>query len=371
LPEDMIESPGPQIGPDFSYNGIDDEEGAGYKKIGEGVMSLSKDIDLDDLGRSYDRIIKKIMLGGSSRRFGEDVEREASIMFGLVVNHLQNERRKELDRELAYNKDNLNRFEKREIHSSYKEMAMRDSDWMYSVEEMIYENRKNPEVIKKFWQDYEKFYADLEREKENKDIFDDERARDKIKFGILAELAAKDLLKKVEDVAKELKIPGFESLRIEIQDSSARDDVTFKTDFYARVSYMGIEKMIPVQVKSCNISTGVSSYEDETSDKDRKRFVLDNVFERLGKDAKFSESQLSQRGYKGTTFKRKKRFINSALGDHQKDEGYFIIIPRGSEKKEGEFLHEDGTVSGTVEKEFIQKFFKDIFKIDYEKYKNN
>lgn len=363
-----LKTPGPQ-GPDFSYNSYGETEDVEYEKIGEDIMKLSKDIDLDDLGRSYDRIVRKIILGGNRRRYGEEVEREASIMFGLVVNHLQNERRKELNSELTYNKDNLNKFEKKEIYSSYKEMAMRDSDWMYTVEEMIYENRENPEVIRKFWQDYERFYVELEGKEENRGMFDDERARDRIKFGVLAELAAKDLLEKVEDIAREMKIPGFESLRIDVEDSSAKDDVIFKTDFYVRVFYKGSEKRIPVQVKSCNISTEVSSYEDETSDKNRKRFVFDNIFQRLGKDSKFSENLLSQKGYKGTTFRRKRGFINRALKDHQKDEGYFIIIPRGFERKEGEYMHEDGTVSAIVEQEFMRKFFRDIFKIDYDKYK--
>ena len=207
------------------------------------------------------------------------------------------------------------------------EMALADSKWMKEIAEYITENRNDPEKIKIFWQQYDSFFLKFEEQNE-KDLFSDKRERDTrrgpeiTKRGILAEIAAMDLLKEMAE-----NIKGCRNAKIEV--STEEDDVGEQIDFFLTITMrdkkINATLKIPVQVKSCNLS----SFAGKKAPAEKVEFVFKNMINTEGtrEETKYNLKY----SYQEIIKEKIENFFNENKNTKGKghSDGIFIILPYG------------------------------------------
>ncbi len=264
----------------------------------------------------------------------EDIKKYTEFAISEKNNFLQDLKRLKIDR------DNPNKEEKELL----KEMALKDTEWMGDAIEYIRKNKDNPEEIEKFWKEYDKTFLSFKEHENNKDFtkrYSIEQGPEVVKRGILAEIAAMDLLKEL--------VNGFKGCKkVEIEYSTPEEDVYDKIDFFLIVTLEnGRIKRIPVQVKSCNISGFTNNYSNIKELERKTRFVLDNVINtdetkniRIDKKYKY-QVRAGKRMNEFFGIEKNKNGIKINKG------GFFVILPNG--KMNPKFLNPQDESGKTTE----------------------
>jgi hypothetical protein len=206
------------------------------------------------------------------------------------------------------------------------EMDKRSSSWMDDIAQYIIDNRDNPSKIDDFWKTYDEIYSSCSEVSKHQ--------AESRKYGILAQVAAMDLVK---DMAKEIKDQSGLDVKISIDLSTPEEDVKDKVDFWAIVQYHEKTKQIPCQVKSLDLRGG--------DERGKERFVSQNIVsfaKRRVRDANFSHLEEKMEEF----FKK-----------HA--EGLFIILPRYKDKT----ITQQGGVSEKVASVFSKRVIEsdDLF----------
>lgn len=164
----------------------------------------------------------------------------------------------------------------------------RDSERIGHIIEYIKQSRTSTEGVSNinaFWANfktifYEEAYNRTRRNKTGKQDRWKEGHRysspEMIKNGILGEMAAGDLLRglNVYFTDPENEEPGFENIdfsqvKIRVEESTVEEDVLERTDLKLKISYKGMEFVLPVQVKCAYM---------QNSDSQKARFLKNTPF---------------------------------------------------------------------------------------------
>jgi len=206
-------------------------------------------------------------------------------------------------------------------------MNLRDSRRIDRIRSFIVANRNNPEKIKAFWSDFKTVFYD---EKGARKRGCEYQTPTRIKWGILGELAAAELLKGEEDYLQDPEFSeddsqrfrdiDFSRIRISVEEATPEEDVLQQTDLKLHISYEDKEFILPVQVKCKYL---------ESMDSEMGDFIAENacILSRHGIDfdAPYGED------------------INRFFSKYPK--GVFMVIPRGCD---GYDIGEDGFPSNKL-----------------------
>lgn len=213
------------------------------------------------------------------------------------------------------------------------EMALADAECMGNFIKYIRENKEDKEKIKELWQRFDEFYLSFNEQVDKEELigkYDIRKKPEDIKRGILAEIAAMDLL---EEMANNFE--GCE--KVEIEYSTPEDDVHKKIDFFLVVTFENGEVIeIPVQVTSCNLSAPANNSLDKNNKtglnikKERKEldkkidFVLSNAIH-TSKTVESIEINSDYKYQKVIEDKMEKFF-------DENEDGVFVFVPYGKVK---------------------------------------
>lgn len=203
------------------------------------------------------------------------------------------------------------------------EMDMRNAEWMDGIGDFVLENRDKPEVIKQFWKRFDQIFA--------ASTFLDKKTGEKLKYGVLAQVAAMDLIGKLETSAREAT---RKNISIKIEKSTPEEDVLGKIDFWSVIECGDRQKKIPCQVKSLDIK-------NETNRK--LEYVSYNIIN-------FSTPNNQNLAYEYPGENKIAEYFKKNPG-----EAIFIILPRLGTQ----LIKENGTVREDVEKVFDKKAIGD------------
>ncbi|MEA1937131.1 MAG: hypothetical protein U9N04_03395 [Patescibacteria group bacterium] len=311
------------------------------------------EVDLENPAAAVEEIIQ-CLLEQENIEISEDIKKYIEFAVSEKTNFLRNLKRLEIDR------DNPNREEKKLL----REMALEDAEWIGDVVEYIRENRDNPKEIENFWEEYDKTFLSFKEHKNNKNFtekYNIEQGPEVVKRGILAEIAAMDLLEKMAN--------GFEECeKDEIEYSTPEEDVHKKIDFFLVMTFKNRRiKKIPVQVTSCDLSTPINNPLNE-----KKKTGLDKKREREGLDRKI-EFVLRNTIHTGVTaedieinpnYNYQKRIEDKMKKFFDENEsGVFVFVPYGEviedkidsikgEHARKKCVHENGKPSGMLKNHF-------------------
>ncbi len=213
------------------------------------------------------------------------------------------------------------------------EMALADAECMGNFIKYIRKNKKDEGKIKELWQRFDEFYLSFNEQVDEEELtgkYDIRKKPENIKRGILAEIAAMNLLEET--------INNFEGCeKVEIEYSTPEDDVYKKIDFFLVLTLKNGEVVeIPVQVTSCDLSAPIDDPLDEREKtgldikRERKRldkkigFVLGNTIH-TSETARGIEINPNYKYQKWVEDKMKKFF------DENKS-GVFVFVPYGEVK---------------------------------------
>ncbi len=196
------------------------------------------------------------------------------------------------------------------------EMNLRDSRRLDRIKNFILANRGDAEKIKAFWSDFDSVFR---QERGARKWRCEYQTPTRIKWGVLGELAAAELLNNMEAYFHDpryasddrLRFRGidFSKIRIRVENATPEEDVLQQTDLKLHISYEGKEFTLPVQVKCKYL---------ESMDSEMGDFINENacILSRHGisREAPYGED------------------INRFFRKYPK--GVFMVIPRGCESYE-------------------------------------
>ncbi len=353
LPEDMVEAPGPRIGPDFLD--VKSEKEKSKEKLEEiKKVILETEIDLLSPANSY-RLLAKELEGRGL--FKDELKHDVNLFFNQKLVYL-------------YNKENLKGKHAETTEEALKkntEAAFAGAKSMHdTIEnlEKIEESGGNDAQIQEYWDAKKTFHLDL-IEKDTEHLYKKEKMLlenllNAQKYGALAEKAVRDLIKKSSLYIKEmiekdetLKNSYPDGLIIKVTEASIKDDVYSAIDFYVEVVLDGESIYFPVQVKCGNIDV------KHGEDKETQDYIMKNLVRLVGDEDRFRCNKNSCYYEKKTTIKLNK-FVEKALANNGYEKGLYTILPRGKE-----MLKENGDVDEEVEKKFMEQFTKKISDLIY------
>ena len=245
------------------------------------------------------------------------------------------------------------------------EMALADAECMGNFIKYIRENREDKEKIKELWQRFDEFYLSFNEQVDEEDLtneYDIRKKPEDIKRGILAEIAAMNLLEEAVSNFKECE-------KVEIKHSTPEDDVYKKIDFFLIVTFENGEVIeIPVQVTSCDLSTptnntlnrkkktGLEIKKEREKLDEKIEFVLSNTIH-TSETANGIETKNLNYRYQKKIIDKMKQFFN------ENEDGFFVFVPCGKviedkivsvggEKTRKECIYENGDPSRMVKDHF-------------------
>jgi hypothetical protein len=271
--------------------------------IEKSLIYKKSEINFQNWNKKAEEIWRGIEEAGLAVRGGQE---ELMIFMEIALSGVQEEALKGL-------MDNPQKINER------LELYERSSGWMNRIEDDILSKRNNPEDIKEFWK---RFCAilDTEQVKMGTDM----------KYSILAQIAAKDLMLGIEGILKN-KIGKGQKYKIKIIDATPEEDVLKSVDFWIELSAKAGTKKVPCQVKHLNV---------ECNTKNKLRYLESNMVNcgyPVGNES--LEYDYPQ-----------ERALFRFFDMHS--EGIFIILPQ----------YRDQTIfdDGGVNKDILNKFQKDI-----------
>lgn len=315
------------------------KEEVALKLVKERINEIK--VDLENPAEAVTEIIKD--LEEENIEISEYLEKYIKFAVSEKTNFLRDLRR------LKINKDNPSGKEIKKL----KEMALGDAEWMGNAVEYLRENKDNPEEIEKFWQEFDETFLSFKEHQNNKDFankYSIKQGPEVIKRGILAEVVAMNLLEELVSDFKGCK-------KVEIKHSTPEQDVYKKIDFFVKITFereLIIE--VPVQVKSCNISTFANRGSNKKELKGKLEFVLDNI---INTNETERNVMIGKSEYQIRARNRMKEFFRENKG------GIFIILPYGNlnpellnfqnkNKKTAEgCLNKNGTPSEALRNRFL------------------
>lgn len=215
------------------------------------------------------------------------------------------------------------------------EMNMDDSAFIKEIRQYIEEN---PQEAEEFWKEFSAVFKEEGGRHRNK-LSGEFNTAEKIKSGVLGELAGKQLFSEEQFLA-ELKENleyliiseisqrnrgyadgsgnvNFGGIEISVEESDTEQDVFGKADFLIKISYGNEDIELPVQIK-CIYSHGERKKEEEDIKKNTCSFSHSSFL---------ANEQLN---------KKRRQFFN------QNKDGIFVILPRGFDNLE---ISDDGEPS--------------------------
>jgi|GEM_PF-3806626 hypothetical protein len=242
----------------------------------------------------------------------------------------------------------------RELQETIIEINKRDAQRINAIIEYIRHNRTSTEGLKNintFWKNfkdifYEEKYERNRRSRSEKQKSGREGCRydspEKIKNGILGEIAARDLLEGLEDyfTDPENNEPGYEGIdfsriKISAENSTIEEDVLEQTDLKLHISYKDMDFALPVQVKCAFL---------ENSDSYKAKFM---------EDAPFILSRHNIGTYE--PYGEEIRKFYKKYGDWG---GAFMLIMHGCDKRE---IGNDGFPSHEMRLRFYEATKREIY----------
>lgn len=191
------------------------------------------------------------------------------------------------------------------------EMNLRDSRRIDRIMSFIQANRSNPEKVKAFWADFNSVFREESGARKWRCEY---QSPNRIKWGILGELAAMELLKGAEDYFQDPEFSADDSLRfrgidfskisIDVENATPEEDVLQQTDLKIHISYEDKEFTLPVQVKCKYL---------ENMDSEMGNFISENA-------CILSRHGISREAPYGKDIER---FFSKY------PKGVFMVIPRG------------------------------------------
>lgn len=128
---------------------------------------------------------------------------------------------------------------------------IKDAQCMEDVKDFIKKNENNPEEIKLYWLNFAKL---MDKRREEGECTDSFYNSNRLKNGILGEVAAERLLLGFRDFVKQsdkiIANPGLGLINFSIEKSTSKQDALEQADFFAVFVYEDKQFRIPVQVKN-------------------------------------------------------------------------------------------------------------------------
>jgi len=279
------------------------------------IAEIDEPITLDNFREKQEELLEKVKENGF---YQEDAERQISAYMGNRVAALGEHRRQDLA---------MNPEKRRDV----SQLDLNHSQWMQSTEDFVETFQDNPEEIRNYWADFDKVFANGRPEvRKNADTF---------KYGALAQVAAKGLMRELGAVLKKEYNVNAE---VRTEHSTAEEDIADKVDFWTVVRFNNREKRIPCQVIFIDIGTTVTQDNREGSD-----FVKENI-------VNFQNPDLRNSRYGNRRVKEKiENFFR--INDKKSKISAFITLPKAGNVS----ILDNGTVNDSVRNTFIGNAMRD------------
>lgn len=277
--------------------------------IMEALAQREEPITLDNYREVQEELLEKVRDSGLEH---EDAEKQISAYVGNRVAALGEQRRLDLS---------VNPEKRRDV----SQLDLAHSEWMQNAEDFVEAFRDNPEEIKNYWADFKTVFDKCSPELA--------KMSDTLKYGALAQVAAKGLMRELGDtLKKEFNVKAD----IRTEHSTAEEDIVDKVDFWTIVNLNHREKKIPCQVVYIDIGTSVTQ-----DNKEGSNFVKENC-------VNFENPDLRNSRYGNQRVKDK---INNffKLNEKKYKISAFIALP----KNRNVSILDNGTVIDAIRKVFV------------------
>jgi len=218
-----------------------------------------------------------------------------------------------------------------------REMNLADAEFIKGIAAHVEEY---PEYATPFWADFKKiFNQEKRREKHYRN--GQMNTAEKIKSGVLGELAGKKLFENTRDQLLENKgsfITGFKNLHIKIMESDSKQDVFSMSDLFIEVNDNGHISRLPVQVKCAYIGD---------AEKYKENFVKNNICT----IQYYNEDENEYVKNENPLARERSRFFK------EKEAGVFVILPRGSKDFD---IDDTGVATEELRKSFNQELRREL-----------
>lgn len=201
------------------------------------------------------------------------------------------------------------------------------SEWTESAENFLDAfRRKCPTEVGHYWMDFEEgFRARGIQTQAYVEI---------LKYGALAQAAAKKLMLELEDALRKKNV----DVTISVENATPQEDTIDKIDFWVIVDCKGRTKRIPCQVTYLNLESGVRQDKIECGEFIKRNYINFRLPDNRG--LRYRNPRLEDKIH---------TFYHRNSGPKGDEPAIFIILPRAGNQT----LLDDGTVNKVVDQAFL------------------